>query len=269
MKRWRKEQVCCLVNITVLVSVTVFFYACGISKKPGAGMPFRYQQFKASVMRHSRPSTTDTATNLFDTDAFVPGDDSLRPFLHLMDSLWSEELVQLKNSDPAEKPGANEKKQAMEVVDHNIASLRLFLQHKDTVATSDCRLKECTVMAEVNKTSQVLYLYIGGVLQDSFKVSTGIRSRETPEMNLRPSGPLFKKYTSRKFPGGNYKGLGNMPYAVFLKGGYAIHGTTQGNFSRLGSRASHGCIRLHPDDAKVFFELVNTVGLENTWVVVN
>jgi lipoprotein-anchoring transpeptidase ErfK/SrfK len=57
-----------------------------------------------------------------------------------------------------------------------------------------------------------------------------------------------------------------MPYAVFIRGGYAIHGTTPGNFSKLGTRASHGCIRLHPDNAKLFNELVKRVGLENTWV---
>ncbi|HQX95541.1 MAG TPA: L,D-transpeptidase family protein, partial [Chitinophagaceae bacterium] len=47
---------------------------------------------------------------------------------------------------------------------------------------------------------------------------------------------------------------------------YAIHGTTTGNFAKLGTRASHGCIRLHPDNAKIFNALVKTVGLNNTWV---
>jgi lipoprotein-anchoring transpeptidase ErfK/SrfK len=57
-----------------------------------------------------------------------------------------------------------------------------------------------------------------------------------------------------------------MPYAVFIRGGYAIHGTTPGNFSKLGTPASHGCIRLHPDHGRVFYELVKLVGLSNTWV---
>ena len=104
---------------------------------------------------------------------------------------------------------------------------------------------------------------------DSFKVSTGKGKYETPELNVRPSGPLFTKYTSKKFPGGNYQGLGNMPYVVFVRGGYAIHGTTPGNFSKLGTKASHGCIRLHPDNAKIFFELVKRIGLDNTWVTVS
>ena len=60
-----------------------------------------------------------------------------------------------------------------------------------------------------------------------------------------------------------------MPYAIFIKGGYAIHGTTPGNFLKLGHRASHGCIRLHPDNARKLFELVNSYGLQNTWVKVH
>jgi lipoprotein-anchoring transpeptidase ErfK/SrfK len=111
-----------------------------------------------------------------------------------------------------------------------------------------------------------VYLHLDGELKDSFPVSTGTKKYTTPNLNLRPTGPLFTKYTSRKWPGGNYKGLGNMPYAVFVKGGYAIHGTTPGNFSKLGTAASHGCIRIHPDNARVFYELVNLVGISDTWV---
>jgi lipoprotein-anchoring transpeptidase ErfK/SrfK len=118
----------------------------------------------------------------------------------------------------------------------------------------------------VVKSEQKLYLFLNGEPLDTFDVSTGAAGYETPNLNLRPSGPIFQKYSSKKFPGGNYQGLGNMPYAVFLRGGYAIHGTTTGNFSRLGNPASHGCVRLHPDNARVFNELVREVGLENTWV---
>jgi lipoprotein-anchoring transpeptidase ErfK/SrfK len=111
-----------------------------------------------------------------------------------------------------------------------------------------------------------MYLYLDGNLLDTFDVSTGASGYETPEMDLRPAGPVYTRYSSKKYPGGNYQGLGNMPYAVFLKGGYAIHGTTTGNFKKLGQKASHGCVRLHPDNARVFNELVREVGLENTWV---
>jgi hypothetical protein len=57
-----------------------------------------------------------------------------------------------------------------------------------------------------------------------------------------------------------------MPYAIFFHEGYAIHGTTV--ISRLGSPASHGCVRLHPRDAAVLFALVQKSGMANTTVVV-
>ena len=63
-------------------------------------------------------------------------------------------------------------------------------------------------------------------------------------------------------------GMGNMPYVVFIRGGYAIHGTTPGNFAKLGTPASHGCIRLHPVNARIFYELVKLTGLADTWITV-
>ena len=39
-----------------------------------------------------------------------------------------------------------------------------------------------------------------------------------------------------------------MPYALFYHEGYALHATTQ--IKNLGRQASHGCVRLHPRDAK-------------------
>lgn len=144
--------------------------------------------------------------------------------------------------------------------------LEMFSLPKDSTG---CRESECKLFIHVIKSSQTLFLYESGVLIDSFKVSTGTKKHPTPDINMRPKGPTFVKYTSRKYPEGNYKGLGNMPYAVFIADGYALHGTTPGNFLKLGHRASHGCIRMHPDHAKKLYELVNFHGLENTWVKVH
>jgi len=73
---------------------------------------------------------------------------------------------------------------------------------------------------------------------------------------------------SSKFPGGDYNGLGNMPYAVFVDGGFAIHGTTRGNWPLLGQVASHGCIRVHPDNGFIFNRLVRQHGVKNTWITI-
>jgi lipoprotein-anchoring transpeptidase ErfK/SrfK len=52
-----------------------------------------------------------------------------------------------------------------------------------------------------------------------------------------------------------------MPYSIFFRGGYAIHGT--GDLKALGRPASHGCIRLHPENAKTLYNLVSSVGAKN------
>jgi len=49
---------------------------------------------------------------------------------------------------------------------------------------------------------------------------------------------------SGKFPLG--EGGAPMPYCMFFKGGYALHGS----YSVPGYNASHGCVRIFPEDAK-------------------
>lgn len=56
---------------------------------------------------------------------------------------------------------------------------------------------------------------------------TGMKGYETPNFDRSLEKPLriYKQYTSSKYPGGDWNGLGNKPFAVFIKGGFAIHGT--------------------------------------------
>ena len=57
-----------------------------------------------------------------------------------------------------------------------------------------------------------------------------------------------------------------MPHAVFFtKEGHAIHGTNE--VKRLGRPASHGCVRLSPQNAATLYALVKENGLENTQVM--
>jgi len=55
-----------------------------------------------------------------------------------------------------------------------------------------------------------------------------------------------------------------MPYSIFFRGGYAVHGTTE--IRNLGRAVSHGCVRLSPDNARSLFELVQSHGLRNTTI---
>jgi len=242
----------------------------GKFKEPLLGN-FQYEKFRDSVLRRDPGKPADTS-NIFDNRPFIPGEDSLDTLIMQIDSQLHKDAALIAQLDSLKKginkePGFTAEEKA--AISENIKAVNAFLEARDSTPLSSCTGKDCILYVEIDKKVQVLYLYLLGELKDSFKVSTGKGKKyETPALDLHPRGPVLTKYTSRKFPGGNYKGLGNMPYAVFVKGGYAIHGTTPGNFSKLGTRASHGCIRLHPDNAKVFNALVKTIGLSRTWVSV-
>lgn len=138
----------------------------------------------------------------------------------------------------------------------------------DFLESSQCIRKACKIWVQIVKSEQSLYLYVDGIHTQTWKVSTGIVGRETPNFDRHPNGRIYDSYTSIKFPGGDYNGLGNMPYAVFIENGFAIHGTAKSNWSKLGSRASHGCIRIHPDNAYQFNRWVRQYGTSQVWITV-
>lgn len=92
----------------------------------------------------------------------------------------------------------------------------------------------------------------------TFDVSTGRPGHATPTGTFRPTR-MHTMWHSSKYENAP------MPWSIFFHGGYAIHGTT--DLKHLGHVASHGCVRLDPKNAKLLYELVKTVGMENTKVV--
>ena len=92
-----------------------------------------------------------------------------------------------------------------------------------------------------------------------WKVSTGKRGYETPTGAYKPTWLSIDHYSK------TYDNA-HMPFAVFFTGGYAIHATDA--VGRLGKPASHGCIRLAPANAALFFNLVDTYGKWNTKIVI-
>ena len=55
--------------------------------------------------------------------------------------------------------------------------------------------------------------------------------------------------------------------SIFFHRGFAIHGTN--DISRLGGRASHGCVRLHPSHAAALFALVKRDGPRSTRIEIS
>ena len=115
------------------------------------------------------------------------------------------------------------------------------------------------VVARVSISEQVMHVYHHGQLMYEWPVSTARQGKITPTGDWRP------QFLSRNHRSSRYNNA-PMPYSVFYSGHYAIHGTDQ--ISRLGRPASAGCVRLHPDNARVFFDMVRSEGMEQTRVIV-
>ncbi|MCK9907821.1 L,D-transpeptidase [Microbacteriaceae bacterium K1510] len=103
------------------------------------------------------------------------------------------------------------------------------------------------IVVTVNKSTQRLTVEVNGATRYHWPVSTARWGYRTPNGTYRPER-LERKWYSRKYD------WSPMPYSIFFNGGYAIHGSYE--ISRLGRPASHGCIRLHPNNAAVLFALV-------------
>ena len=115
------------------------------------------------------------------------------------------------------------------------------------------------VLARVSISSQTMMVFHEGRLLFTWPVSTAKAGKITPAGTYEPEF-LSKNHRSRRYNNAP------MPYAIFYDGHYAIHGTDQ--IKRLGKPASHGCVRLHPDNAKILFQMVKAEGMENTRVVI-
>lgn len=113
------------------------------------------------------------------------------------------------------------------------------------------RVSRYGVVARVNLSTQRMHVYKNGRRLYTWKVSSGRAGYRTPTGSYRV-GRMHKRYFSRKYHGAP------MPYAMFFRGGYAIHGTNA--IGRLGRTASHGCIRLHPSNAATLFSMVRRSG---------
>lgn len=109
--------------------------------------------------------------------------------------------------------------------------------------------------------AQTLKAYHYGQLVKEIKISTGAWGHATPVGYFRPTYTnhmrIYQNYYSGAYSGSPMK------WAVFFNGGIALHSTTTSNYRNLGSRASHGCVRMTMDDAKEINELIRSSGSVN------
>ncbi len=114
------------------------------------------------------------------------------------------------------------------------------------------------VVARIDIAKQTMTVSENGSVLYSWKVSTGRKPYRTPRGTYRPIR-MHKMWYSRKYDNAP------MPHSIFFHGGYAIHGTDA--LASLGRPASHGCVRLHPTNARTLYDLVKSRGSKNTRIV--
>jgi lipoprotein-anchoring transpeptidase ErfK/SrfK len=116
------------------------------------------------------------------------------------------------------------------------------------------------VVARVDVAQQKMVVSHYGKVIHEWVVSTGAEEHGgTPRGEYKPYR-MHKMWHSRTYNGEE------MPFSVFYDRGWAVHGTKE--VDRLGEPISHGCVRLDPEHAKIFYTLVNQVGPGNTRIIV-
>lgn len=118
---------------------------------------------------------------------------------------------------------------------------------------------EAKVVAKINIAQQKMIVMVDGEVQHVWNVSTARKGFVTPRGSYAPKR-MHVKYYSKKY----YNSP--MPYSIFFKGGYAVHGTNA--VGKLGAPASHGCIRLATGNAAKLYSLVQNYGKSKARIVI-
>ena len=117
------------------------------------------------------------------------------------------------------------------------------------------------ILIEIDKSAQRMTVTQDGAQLYNWPVSSGTRAHETPSGAYTPFR-MEKDHYSREWDDAP------MPNSIFFtQRGHAIHGTE--HVRNIGRPASHGCVRLEPENARTLFALVKREGMANTRVVLS
>ncbi len=116
------------------------------------------------------------------------------------------------------------------------------------------------VLIVISKPSQKMTVSVDGEVKYVWPVSTGAGQYETPTGTWHPFR-MEAEHFSKEWDDAP------MPHSMFFTGeGHAIHGSY--HVKSLGRKASHGCVRLAPDNATILYGLVQKAGMSNTTVTI-
>jgi len=128
-----------------------------------------------------------------------------------------------------------------------------------TSANSEPTQDGSQILINIDKSRQEMTVFVDGIEQYTWPVSTGGRGYATPSGSFTASS-MNELWYSKQWDNAP------MPNSIFFtKEGHAIHGSYE--TKKLGRAVSHGCVRLAPENAKTLYALVEEQGLENTKVV--
>jgi lipoprotein-anchoring transpeptidase ErfK/SrfK len=119
---------------------------------------------------------------------------------------------------------------------------------------------EASVIVHIDRSRQKMEVVVDGEPRFLWRVSTARRGYITPPGTYHPEMMAVRWFSRRYYNS-------PMPHAIFFHGGYAIHGTY--DIAQLGGPASHGCVRLDPQNATILFSLVEREGMGSTTIVVH
>ena len=118
-----------------------------------------------------------------------------------------------------------------------------------------------TILIDVDKSTQRVTVFIDGVEKYQWPVSTGKRGYSTPSGSYTALS-MHEVWYSKEWDNAP------MPHAIFyMKDGHAIHGSYE--VRNLGKPASHGCVRISPQNATILYDLVKKNSMDNTRVVLS
>ena len=117
-----------------------------------------------------------------------------------------------------------------------------------------------SILITINEAAQQMTVAFDGKQKYQWLVSTGAPGYDTPSGTFKPFR-MEADHFSEEWDDAP------MPHSIFFTPiGHAIHGSPY--VKHLGLPASHGCVRLAPDNAATLYAMVAKAGLKSTTVVV-
>src|SRR6516165_7892608 len=117
------------------------------------------------------------------------------------------------------------------------------------------------ILININKAKQRMTVFVDGIEKYHWPVSTGRAGYSTPSGSYTATS-MNEIWYSKEWDNSP------MPHSIFfIRDGHAIHGSYE--VKNLGKPASHGCVRISPENATTLYALVKQNGLENTQVVLS